>query len=320
MSARVERLVEYSFAASCAQLSVALRVAIAQTCDDPPWVATMPCALFPDFVGNVVGCVLMGSLCSQATALARLRGPSCGDDDASGASKSRVAVYPYEDAARVFELLRWSMPSVITSFSQWMLYVGRRFRHGHAVDALHTVLVPWTAFVFAYGAGCEIAALVVAHRRAQFFLRTIGAPLVALAIPLCVVGFWCTVLGASLSLRAGDGTLSHWAGALLLAPIGSLCRRSVQIALNRPRRFPYGTLVCNVVGCAIEAVIETRVSDDGLRQSLAQGFCASLSTVSSVVEESVVGLPTVDPTYVHNRVVYLVCSVGLCASLVAALL
>jgi fluoride ion exporter CrcB/FEX len=77
--------------------------------------------------------------------------------------------------------------------------------------------------------------------------------------------------------------------ALVLSPIGSLCRYYISLKLNKLDKIPFGTFLCNLIGTIILSVCliisyYTPGSCVVIR-SIVIGFCGTLTTLSSFVNE-----------------------------------
>lgn len=73
--------------------------------------------------------------------------------------------------------------------------------------------------------------------------------------------------------------------------VGAVLRFGVTYGVNNlaPRGFPYGTLVVNLTGCFLLAVIVTLLRDrdvsDGVRVAITVGFLGAYTTFSSFIVE-----------------------------------
>jgi fluoride ion exporter CrcB/FEX len=77
--------------------------------------------------------------------------------------------------------------------------------------------------------------------------------------------------------------------ALVLAPIGSLSRYFISDKLNKLDRIPFGTFLCNIIGTVILSLclIISYYTPDScvVIRSIVIGFCGTLTTLSSFVNE-----------------------------------
>ena len=271
----------------------------------------MPCALFPDFVGNTIGCLVLGALSSEASVATRTR--------TLHGESTFPAVLPSPSVDPITRALRGGFCSVLTSMSQWMVVTAERFVDGATVDALFTLWVGTCASLLAFNIGRDIA---VGMRRAVRLsppaLRAIVTQSARLLVewPIVPSGFWVAIVLQSAWL--GRGT-THWLVALLLAPIGTIVRLFLQDVLSsRVFGWPIGTFACNVLGTLAEAVFLRIAHQSPVVVGAMQGLCASLSTVASFVEEVVVAQPSIHASLSRSGCVYAILTFAVCTGLAAS--
>ncbi|OQS03443.1 hypothetical protein THRCLA_04255 [Thraustotheca clavata] len=101
-----------------------------------------------------------------------------------------------------------------------------------------------------------------------------------------------TILVVLLAAFLGEGYL-----AVAFGPFGALLRYVLGLRFNKSKDFPVGTLIANVAASILDAiaVVAMPMSSEWVKQALMTGFCGSLSTVSSWMNE----IYGIESTYHH---------------------
>ena len=294
-----------SIATFCAQVGVVVRIAISTGCAGNTGYLCTPFTAMP---ADMLGCFIMGMLCTQSQALRR----AVKDDDGQ-----LLGVFPVDDD-RVVQarfILRAALCSVITSFSAWIVQSAEYWYEGRWVDGLSSMLVPSLVFIMSLKVGNDVALLLSRLELERY--RACLLPFTS-AVGSCVgvLAFWLVGASGFFLIRVGSNV--HWLVATLLVPIGTFVRIMLQSRLNT-RRWPFGTMLCNLLACTAESIVKVYTNGfptDDARLStyrgVLEGLVASTSTVSSVVDEIVHECDTIHTSCVSGFL-YLVSSVACCA-------
>jgi CrcB protein len=251
---------------------------------------------FPDLAANAVGCFAMGAVASCRTRLLQ---------------SARVLVRVEAREALVVGLSSGFCGS-LTTFSGWSQSASALLLDGHVSHWAVVWLVGWATAVAAFRAGEHVGAALGGPVETPVVPDE--APRSLLVPPLLALLFFAAFFGvlvATLAGRAADVLL-----AALLAPLGAVLRCALGWQNRRCRRFPVGTFAANLSGTALLAVLagvfgrRPFVAEIGAQWEnvgasmlpiVGVGFCGSLTTVSSLVQEAIVMLPLRD-AYVYVAV------------------
>lgn len=293
----------------CAQVGVVIRIAISTGCTDNTGYLCTP---FTGMPADMLGCFIMGTLCvKRQTSIRNWKEKHDAADDGD-----LLTIFPVDDrrVKNARFLLRSALCSVITSFSAWIVKSAEHWYEGRWVDGLSSLLVPSLAFITLLVVGKDVALLISRlrlERRKACWLPLLSA----FGFGFGVLAFWAVGASGFFMIMAGSNV--HWVVAILLVPIGTFTRIMLQSRLNT-RRWPFGTMLCNILACTAESIVKVHVSgfstDDARRSTyngVLEGLIASTSTVASVIDEIVHECDTIHASCVSGFL-YLVSSFVCC--------
>jgi len=228
--------------------------------------------LMPSFFDNVAGCMILGFLVAASTTMSKGGG-----------------------ALVILTGMSTGLCGAYTTFSSWTLQTNALLIAPTSdvpqpqIAALCYIFASLATFCVSHRIGADIGALLTGF--VQKAAPGIGESVIAIVNGVLLAA---TVLGLSIALGVNDNSWlekRYWLSGLFAIP-GALLRYTLARAFNKFHggRFPLGTFLANIGGTLVCALVThefTKASDwdDTVCRAFVTGFCASLTTMSTLVNE-----------------------------------